>query len=293
MTSDTHNPGGFFAQPKAVWAVAFACVVSFMGIGLVDPILPAIADGPARHAEPGRAAVHELPAVTGVAMLVTSWVSSRIGAKRTLLVGLALIVMFAALAGASNSVGGDRRLPRRLGPRQRAVHRHRARGHRRLGQRRRRRRDHPLRGRARPRHRRRPAARRRARRHQLARAVLRRRRADGDRLRRDRVFSRAGRRSPPAARLARSAPLARCATAACWPAGSRRCFYNFGFFTLLGYTPFPLGLGAHELGLVFFGWGLLVARVRGLRRAAAAGAASATSAASYVDARAVHASCSR
>jgi ACDE family multidrug resistance protein len=29
-----------FRQPKAVFAVAFACVVSFMGIGLVDPILP-------------------------------------------------------------------------------------------------------------------------------------------------------------------------------------------------------------------------------------------------------------
>jgi hypothetical protein len=25
-----------FHQPKAVWAVAFACVVSFMGIGLVE-----------------------------------------------------------------------------------------------------------------------------------------------------------------------------------------------------------------------------------------------------------------
>lgn len=30
-------------QPRAVWAVAFACVISFMGIGLVDPILPALA----------------------------------------------------------------------------------------------------------------------------------------------------------------------------------------------------------------------------------------------------------
>ena len=36
-------------------------------------------------------------------------------------------------------------------------------------------------------------------------------------------------------------------------------FYNFGFFTLLAYTPFPLEMGAHELGLVFFGWGLLLA----------------------------------
>ena len=31
-------------QPRAVWAVAFACVIAFMGIGLVDPILPAIAE---------------------------------------------------------------------------------------------------------------------------------------------------------------------------------------------------------------------------------------------------------
>src|SRR3954467_9505756 len=36
-------------------------------------------------------------------------------------------------------------------------------------------------------------------------------------------------------------------------------FYNFGFFTLLAYTPFALALGAHELGYVFFGWGLMLA----------------------------------
>lgn len=30
-------------QPKAVWATALAAVFAFMGIGLVDPILPAIA----------------------------------------------------------------------------------------------------------------------------------------------------------------------------------------------------------------------------------------------------------
>ena len=33
----------FFSQPRAVWAVAFACVIAFMGIGLVDPILKDIA----------------------------------------------------------------------------------------------------------------------------------------------------------------------------------------------------------------------------------------------------------
>ena len=39
-----------FRQPKAVWAVAFACVISFMGIGLVDPILPALSSQ--LHASP-------------------------------------------------------------------------------------------------------------------------------------------------------------------------------------------------------------------------------------------------
>ena len=36
------EPHSILKQPIAVWALAFACTVSFMGIGLVDPILPAI-----------------------------------------------------------------------------------------------------------------------------------------------------------------------------------------------------------------------------------------------------------
>ena len=34
---------------------------------------------------------------------------------------------------------------------------------------------------------------------------------------------------------------------------------NFGFLTLLAYTPFPLHLGVHELGYTFTGWGLMLA----------------------------------
>jgi ACDE family multidrug resistance protein len=91
-------------QPKAVWAVAFACVIAFMGIGLVDPILPAIsAELGATQAETMLLFTSYL-LITGLAMFFTSFVSSRIGAKRTLLIGLALIVVFAALAGASSSV---------------------------------------------------------------------------------------------------------------------------------------------------------------------------------------------
>jgi predicted MFS family arabinose efflux permease len=35
--------------------------------------------------------------------------------------------------------------------------------------------------------------------------------------------------------------------------------YNWGFFTVLGYAPFPMELDAIQLGLVFTGWGLMVA----------------------------------
>ena len=36
-------------------------------------------------------------------------------------------------------------------------------------------------------------------------------------------------------------------------------FYNFAFFTVLAWTPFVLGWGPTAIGLLFFGWGLLVA----------------------------------
>jgi MFS transporter, ACDE family, multidrug resistance protein len=93
-----------FRQPKAVWAVAFACVISFMGIGLVDPILPSLAVK--LQATPSQVELlfTSYLVVTAVAMLVTGWVSSRLGSKRTLLAGLVLIVVFSTLAGSSHTI---------------------------------------------------------------------------------------------------------------------------------------------------------------------------------------------
>ena len=93
-------------QPKAVWAVAFACVIAFMGIGLVDPILPALSAQ--LDATPSQVSLlfTSYLVVTAVAMLGTNWVSSRIGAKKTLITGLAIIVVFSALAGLSGSING-------------------------------------------------------------------------------------------------------------------------------------------------------------------------------------------
>ncbi|MEV0275402.1 MFS transporter [Streptomyces sp. NPDC050610] len=92
-------------QPKAVWATAGASVVAFMGIGLVDPILPSIAKG--LDASPSQVSLlfTSYFLITAIAMLVTGFVSSRIGGKKTLLAGLALVIVFAALSGTSGSVG--------------------------------------------------------------------------------------------------------------------------------------------------------------------------------------------
>ncbi|HZC63808.1 MAG TPA: MFS transporter [Streptosporangiaceae bacterium] len=105
MSGTSTGAASPFKQPKAVFAVAFACVVSFMGIGLVDPILPSISHE--LHASPSEVTLlfTSYLVVTAVAMLITNWVSSRIGAKKTLIAGLALIVVFSAAAGASPSIG--------------------------------------------------------------------------------------------------------------------------------------------------------------------------------------------
>lgn len=91
-------------QPIAVWAIAFACAVSFMGIGLVDPILPAISRD--LNASPTQTMLlfTSYLLITAVAMFFSSYISSRIGVKKTLLSGLALIVIFAFLSGAAGSV---------------------------------------------------------------------------------------------------------------------------------------------------------------------------------------------
>ena len=102
----TADKPSLFNQPKAVYAVAFACVISFMGIGLVDPILPALKEQ--LHASESQVTLlfTSYLVVTAVAMLVTNWFSSRVGAKRTLIIGLVIIVAFSALAGSSDSISG-------------------------------------------------------------------------------------------------------------------------------------------------------------------------------------------
>ena len=259
MTHAHDSGGGFLRQPKAVWAVAFAAVVSFMGLGLVDPILPAIATD--LRASPSQVELlfTSYFAVTGVSMLVTSAVASRIGAKRTLLAGLALIVLFSALAGASDSIGAIVGLRAGWGlgnalfiATALSVIIGSASGG-------------------------------------VAGAVMLYEAALGLGISvgpllggelgaiswRGPFFGVAVLmtigfvatavlldKTPAPAKSERTSvlePLRALRHRAVRGSALTSALYNFGFFTLLAYTPFPLGLGAHELGYVFFGWGLMLA----------------------------------
>ena len=250
---------GFFSQPRAVWAVAFAAVVSFMGLGLVDPILPAIAKD--LDASPSQVELlfTSYFAFTGISMLVSSVVSSRIGAKRTLLAGLALIVFFSAAAGASDSIGAIVGLRAGWGlgnalfiATALSVIVGSASGG-------------------------------------VAGAVMLYEAALGLGISvgpllggelgavswRGPVFGVAVlmtigfvaiavflERTPPPPRSERVSivePLRALRHRATRGSGLTAVFYNFGFFTLLAYTPFPLHLGIHQLGYTFAAWGLLLA----------------------------------
>ncbi|MCT1452577.1 MFS transporter [Corynebacterium sp. p3-SID1145] len=98
------TPENIFKQPVAVWAIAFACAVSFMGIGLVDPILPAISRELDASPTQTMLLFTSYLLITALAMFFSSFISSRIGVKQTLLAGLALIVVFAFLSGTAGSV---------------------------------------------------------------------------------------------------------------------------------------------------------------------------------------------
>ncbi|MCL6592862.1 MAG: MFS transporter [Alicyclobacillus sp.] len=91
--------------PPAVLATAFATLIAFMGIGVVDPIL-----GTLLHAMNASAFAVEwlftsYIAVMALAMLLSGVMSTRYGARKVLLVGLTLVVVFAGLCGLAPNIG--------------------------------------------------------------------------------------------------------------------------------------------------------------------------------------------
>ncbi len=90
--------------PPTVLATAFATLIAFMGIGVVDPILNMI--GKAMGATPFQVEwlFTSYIAIMAVTMLLSGVLSVRFGGRRVMMIGLALVVAFATLSGFSNSI---------------------------------------------------------------------------------------------------------------------------------------------------------------------------------------------
>jgi ACDE family multidrug resistance protein len=92
-------------QSITVWAVFGAGIVAFMGIGLIDPILPEIAAK--LQADPGQVSLlfTSYSALMSLSMLITGVLTKKLGTKWTLLLGMAFVTVFSLLSGLSDQIG--------------------------------------------------------------------------------------------------------------------------------------------------------------------------------------------
>lgn len=89
---------------RGVIATAFATFIAFMGIGVVDPLLPLI--GKSMGASPFEIEwlFTSYISVMAVCMLFTAYLTSRLGARRTLMLGLSIVIIFSFLSGISPNI---------------------------------------------------------------------------------------------------------------------------------------------------------------------------------------------
>lgn len=97
--------GRLIHQPASVWAITFATAVSFVGIGLVSPILPTIAESLNATTLESMFLFTSYLFVTACTMFFAGVISARIGIRTTLVTGLIIIVVFASMAGLSDTIG--------------------------------------------------------------------------------------------------------------------------------------------------------------------------------------------
>ncbi|MHB8397014.1 MAG: MFS transporter [Thermoplasmataceae archaeon] len=87
-----------------ILAIAFSTFIAFMGIGVVDPLLPLI--GKQMGASPFQVEwlFTSYIAVMSLSMFISGYFSTRFGSRRTLLTGLMIVVIFSTLSGLSPNI---------------------------------------------------------------------------------------------------------------------------------------------------------------------------------------------
>lgn len=104
LESPLNEKKGILGQPIAVWAVFFASVIAFMGMGLVNPILRELSMQ--LKAAPSEVTLlyTSYNSVMAVAMLMTSTVSARLGMKWTLISGIGIIAVMSFFGGFADNI---------------------------------------------------------------------------------------------------------------------------------------------------------------------------------------------
>ncbi|WP_321422114.1 MFS transporter [uncultured Methanobacterium sp.] len=90
--------------PVAVWMLFIATITAMMGLGLVGPVLPTISKQLAASPSQVTLLYTSYNAVMAVAMLFTGFISTRLSIKKTLMLGIGIIGIFAFLAGFANNI---------------------------------------------------------------------------------------------------------------------------------------------------------------------------------------------
>ncbi|MDG6939143.1 MAG: MFS transporter [Nitrososphaerota archaeon] len=90
--------------PTDVLAITAATFVAFMGIGVVDPLLPLIGERLGATPPQIELLFTGYIGVMAFAMLLSGAAGTRFGAKKTLMLGLGLVVIFSTLSGLSPTI---------------------------------------------------------------------------------------------------------------------------------------------------------------------------------------------
>lgn len=88
----------------ARWITVFATFLAFMGIGVVDPILPLIAEEIGASATQVELLFTAYILTMAIMMIPSGLVASRLGDKRMMIIGLGVVTVFAFCCGFSNGI---------------------------------------------------------------------------------------------------------------------------------------------------------------------------------------------
>ncbi len=91
-------------QTRARWITVFATFLAFMGIGIVDPILPMIAKNIGATHWQVEMLFTAYIFTMAIMMIPSGMFVSRIGDKKMMVTGLAVVTVFSLLCGLSNSI---------------------------------------------------------------------------------------------------------------------------------------------------------------------------------------------